>query len=108
MSKQFYFQQFSLAQLHSLVLFDLEIRLYQVLPLQVRVDLGSMGMKEYSAFAKALALLELHHYIVLCHILDTQWRGVVLLLCREAVGVFYSPSRLGKHRDRYNDENNNG
>ena len=27
---------------------------------------------------------------------DTRWRGGVLPICREAVGVFYSPSRLGK------------
>ena len=29
------------------------------------------------------------------HILDTRWGGV-LPLCRDAAGVFYSPSRLGK------------
>ena len=43
---------------------------YQVLPLQVRVDLGTMAMKEYFAFPKAPALLEPHHQIVLCHIQD--------------------------------------
>ena len=37
---------------------------YQMLPLQDRVDLGAMAMKEYSAFPKAPALLELHHLIV--------------------------------------------
>ena len=66
-----------------------------MLPRRARVDLGAMAMKGYSAFPKALALLELHHQIVQCHILDTTWGGV-LLLFREAVGVFYSSSRLGK------------
>ena len=64
-------------------------------PLRTRVDLGAMAMKGYSVFPKAPALLEPHHQIVYCHIQDTRW-GVVLPLCREAVGVFYSPSRLGK------------
>ena len=66
-----------------------------MLPLRARVDLGAMAMKGYSAFPKAPALLEPHHQIVYCHIQDTRW-GVVLPLCREEVGVFYSPSRLGK------------
>ena len=35
-----------------------------MLPLQARVDLGAMAMKGYSAFPKALALLEPHHQIV--------------------------------------------
>ena len=43
---------------HSLVLFD-----SYVLPLRVRVDLGAMAIKRYSAFPKAPALLEPH----LCH-----------------------------------------
>ena len=33
------------------------------------------------------------HQIVLCHIQDTRWGD--LLLCRDAVGVFNSPSRQG-------------
>ena len=37
---------------------------YQLLRLQARVDLGAVAMKEYSAFPKAPALLELHHQIV--------------------------------------------
>ena len=36
---------------------------YQVLPLQVRVDLGAMAMKGYSSFPKAPELLEPHHQI---------------------------------------------
>ena len=65
-----------------------------MLPLLARLDLGAMAMKGYSAFPKAPALLEPHHQIVYCHIQDTRLGGV-LPLCREAVGVFYSPSRLG-------------
>ena len=49
-----------------------------MLLLLVRVDLGTMAMKGYSAFPKAPALLEPHHQIVLCHI-----------LCKGAVGIFY-------------------
>ena len=45
-----------------------------------------MAMKEYSAFHKARALLEPHYCLVL-------YLGPV---CSDAVGVFYSPSRLGK------------
>ena len=47
-----------------------------------------MAIKWYSTFTKAPALLEPHHQIVLCHILDTHWERV-LPLC--------SPSRLGHH-----------
>ena len=35
-----------------------------MLPLQARVDLGAMAMKGYSAFPKALALLEPHYWLV--------------------------------------------
>ena len=55
-----------------------------MLPLWARVDLGAMAMKVHSAFSKAPAFLDPHYFI-----------GRVLPLCREAVGVFYSPSRLG-------------
>ena len=37
---------------------------YKVLPIRARVDLGAMTMKEYSAFPKAPALLELYHQTV--------------------------------------------
>ena len=46
-----------------------------MLPLWVRVDLGVMPMKEYSALPKAPALLKPHYQIVLCHTQDTQRRG---------------------------------
>ena len=62
-----------------------------MLPFQARVNLGVMAMEEYSAFSKAPALLKPHHQIVYK---DTRWGGVVPL-CRDAVGVFYRPSRLG-------------
>ena len=68
MSKQFYFKQFSIAQVYTLVLFDPKIGPYQVLSLQVRVDLGAMAVKRYSAFLKAPALLKPHYQIVSCHI----------------------------------------
>ena len=50
-----------------------------------------MAMKGYSAFPKAPASLEPHHQIVRSRTLV----GGVLPLCRSAVDVFYSPSRLG-------------
>ena len=58
-------------------------------------------MKGCPAFPKAPALLEPHHQIVLCHIFRT-FVGVCvcvggLPLFRVAVGVFYSPKRLGKY-----------
>ena len=65
MTKQFYFKSFSLAQVHSLVIFDPLIEPYQVLPLRTKVDLGVMAMKGYSStFSKAPALLEPHYQIV--------------------------------------------
>ena len=68
---------------------------YQVLPFRAKVDLGAMAVKGGSTFPKALESLEPHHQIVQCHIQDTRWW--VLPLCRGAVSVFYSPSRLGIH-----------
>ena len=61
--KQFYFKQFILAQVHSLFLTDPLLSPYQVLLLQVIVDLGEMAMKGYTTFPKAPALLEPHHQI---------------------------------------------
>ena len=63
---------------------------YRVLPLGARVDLGAMAMNGYSALPKAPALQEPQQ------IQDTRWFwGGVLPLCRDAVGVFCSPSQLG-------------
>ena len=73
MPKQFYFKQFNLAYIRSLVLFEPYIRPYQVLPLRARVDLGAIAMKKYAAFPKTPALLEPHHQIVWCHIQVTRW-----------------------------------
>ena len=72
-----------------LVLFNPLIGPYQVLLHRAKVDLGAVAMKGCSAFPKAPTSLETHHQIVLCHIQDTHWG---LPLCREAVGIFYSPS----------------
>ena len=83
-----------------LVLFNPLIGPYQVLPFRARMDLGAMAMKECSAFPKVSASLEPHHQIVQCHIQDTHWEGV-LLLCSDAVAVFYSPSRLGKYENGF-------
>ena len=64
MSKQSHLEQFSLAKVHSLVLFDQLIGPYQVLPLRATGGLGMIAMKGYSAFPKAPALPEPHHQIV--------------------------------------------
>ena len=76
------------------VLFGTYIGPYQVLLLRARLNLGTMAMKEFSTFPKAPALPEPHHHFSKCHIHDTRW-GKVLPLCRDTVGVFCSPSRLG-------------
>ncbi len=86
--------QFSISM--QLVLFDSLIEPYQVLPLWVTVALGAMAIKGYSTFPKALALLEPHYQIILCHIQDNHWGS--LTPCRDAVGVFYSISRLGQEK----------
>ena len=46
------------------------------------------------------ALLVPHHQIVSCLIQDTRWG--VLPVCRDAIGVFYSPSRLGNDKNSWN------
>ena len=46
-----------------------------MLPLQARVDVGIMAMKEYSAFYKAPVYLEDRHHSVLWHIQDTRLGG---------------------------------
>ena len=50
--------------MHSLVLFDPQTGLHQVLPLRHKVDLGALAMKGYSKFPKAPVLLEPYHQIV--------------------------------------------
>ena len=60
MSKPFYFKQFSVAKVHSLILFIPLTGPYQVLPFRARVDLGAMAMKGCSTFPNAPALLEPH------------------------------------------------
>ena len=55
--------------------------------------MGVMAMKGYLAFLKAWALKP-DHQIVKCHIQDAQWRGSYTI-CRDAVGLFYSPNHLG-------------
>ena len=57
----------------------------QVLPFQMKVNLGVMVIKGYSTFpTDGLETIQ-----------DIYWGEGVLLLWRVAVGVFYSPSRLG-------------
>ena len=62
--KQVYFKQFSLSKVHILVLFDPQIRPYQVLPLCARLVLGAMVMKGYWHSQKTIALHQPHRYIV--------------------------------------------
>ena len=80
---------------------------HKVLPLRSRVDLEVIAMKTNSTFPKDLELLELHHKIVSYHIQDTHWEEV-LPLCRDAIGVFYSPSRQsqGQFEEGRNQERN--
>ena len=66
---------------------------FRCFTIRARVDLGAMAIKGDSAFPKAPALLEPHHQIDSCY--KQYVYGGVLPLCRNAVVVFYSPSRLG-------------
>ena len=68
MSKQSYIKHFSLAEAHSLVLFYLLMGPNKLLPLGVKVDLGAIAIKWYSAFPKAPTLLKPHDQMFLCHI----------------------------------------
>ena len=70
-----------------------------MLPFRARVDLGAMAIKGYSALPRTSALLE--PYRLFGVIKRTHVRGGgggVFALCRAAVGVFYSPSRVGNNR----------
>ena len=63
-----------------------------MLPLQAKVNLEAMAIKGDTAFSRAPALPGPHHQIVLCHIRTLA--GRVSVLCRNAISVFYCPSRL--------------
>ena len=65
-----------------------------MLPLRVRIDLWAMAMKGLSTFPKAPASLEPHFQIIYCHIQDTSWG--IIPFCREAIGIFSRPNRLGQ------------
>ena len=65
----------------------------QILLFRIKVNREVMAMKGHSIFLKVTGL-ELHHQMVKCHIQDTRWRQGVLPLCKDAVCVFYNPSRL--------------
>ena len=64
-----------------------------MLPLRTRVDLGTIAMKGYSAFRKATALMVPQYQSVYSY-QGCSLRGF-LLVRRDALGVFCSPSRLG-------------
>ena len=71
-----------------LVLFNLYIGPYLVLPFRATVNLGAMTMKGCPAFHKAPASLETHHQIILCHIQDTHLEGFYLSV--EVQSVYYT------------------
>ena len=77
------------------VWFDPYIGRYREQPLRVRVDLGAMVMKEYSAFPRAPVLLTLTIKLFNVIYQDTRW-WVVSLFCWDAVTVIYNASRLGQ------------
>ena len=91
--KQFYSQQFGLAWVHSLVLFDPYIGPYQVLPFRARVNLGVKARgTPHSPKLQHYWNLIFRLFSVLCR----TFVGGVLPLFRDVVGVFYCPSRLGQ------------
>ena len=63
--------------------------------LRFKVDMGVMAMKGYSRFSKP-PKRKPRHQMAQCHIQDTRWLGAYPFR-RDAVDVFYSPTRLG-HR----------
>ena len=63
-----------------------------MLPLRVRVYLGSMVMKEYSEFSSITGTSPSDCLVSYQDIVE----GGVLPYSKDAVGVFYSPSRLGR------------
>ena len=78
-----------------LILFNPLIGHYQVLQFWARVDLEARAINGYSAFAKLQ-----HHWNFIIRLFSVISRiliggGGLLLLCRGAVGVFYSTSRRG-------------
>ena len=78
-----------------LVLFNPWIGSYQVLPFRARVDLGAMAMK-----GAPYSLKPQHHWNLTIRLFSFISRTLIgggLTLCRGAVGVFYSHSRLGKY-----------
>ena len=62
-----------------------------MLPLQERVNLGVMAMKEYSEFPKATTIT-----IRLFSVISRTLVVGILLFCRDVVSALFSPSRLGK------------
>ena len=82
--------QFSISTLFSSI-GQIELNIDRILS-RARVDLGAMSIKEYSAFLKAPALLDLHHQF---RVISKTLVGGVLPFGRNAVGVFYSLSLLG-------------
>ena len=76
-------------------------RTLQALPLRAKGDLGEMEMKGYTASPKLQHNWSLP--IRLFCVISKKFVVGVLSLCKEAVGLFYSPSRLGKRRIYFKD-----
>ena len=70
---------------------SLETYWIHYVPLLVRVD---MAMKEYSTFPGLKAGDSVSNSLVL-YPGHSLWEGGVLLLCRDAIGVFYNSSQVG-------------
>ena len=83
MLKQSYFKQFSLAKVHSLVLFDP----YQMLPLQARVDLEVLAMEGYSTIPKPSRITRISPSDCLVSYLG-YLLGVESYLCAEKLSVY--------------------
>ena len=91
--------QFSISM--PLVLFKPYIGPYQVLPGRARVDLGAMAMKGSFVFPQSPSIYW-NLIIRLFSVINRTLIGEgVLPLCRGAVSVFYSPSRLVQIDNRF-------
>ena len=83
-------------------LFKPLVGLFQVLPLWVRVNQGTMAMKRYCTLPKDPRLLNHHYHMARRYVQDSLYG--FLLLYREAFSLFYSPNQLNWNQNMWGKE----
>ena len=98
MSKQFYFKQFSLAWVHSL---NIKTVLFQVIQFSISTHFSAIWLIDGTLIRCQLSGPEwtwVHYWNLTIRLFRVIFRtlvvGGVLPLCRDAIGVFYSPAYL--------------